>query len=80
MFLLLIVICGQVVRRLVKVIWTDFSLFIFMRHLWNHCCRRFMWLCRFAEAVIGLWFAVRIAVSSANVANAVLSVVGRSAE
>jgi hypothetical protein len=76
---LLIVTCGQLIWQVVEVICTDLSLLIFVRHFWNHRCRRFMCLCKSAVAIRGSRFAKRIAVSSANVARAVLSVVGRSA-
>jgi hypothetical protein len=76
---LLIVTCGQLIWRVVKVICTDLSFLIFVRHFWNHRCSRFMCLCKCAEAIRGSRFAERIAVSSANVARTILSVVGRSA-
>jgi hypothetical protein len=76
---LLIVTCGQLIWRVVKAICTDLSLLILVRHFWNHRCRRFMCLCKSAETIRGSRFAERIAVSSANVARTVLSVVGRSA-
>jgi hypothetical protein len=75
---LLIVTCGQLIWHVVKVICTDLSLLIFVRHFWNHRCSRFMCLYKSAEAIRGSRFAERITVSSANVVRTVLSVVGRS--
>jgi hypothetical protein len=68
---LLIVTCGQLIRRVVKLICTDFSVLIFMRHFWNHICRRFMCFWRSAEDIRGFGFAERTAVSLANVARTV---------
>jgi hypothetical protein len=63
----------------VKVTCLDFPSFIFIFHLRVHFSILWMWICRFAEAVMGFEWLDRMAVSSANVLRAVFGDRGMSA-
>ena len=63
----------------VKVTWTDFVSFAFIRHFFNQNWILFKCVCGLCVAVAGSSCIVRTAVSSAKVAVVLSAVVGKSA-
>jgi hypothetical protein len=63
----------------VKIIWTDFVSFAFIRHFFNHNWILFKCSCRMCVAIAGSSCVVRAAVSSTKLAVVLSAVVGKSA-
>jgi len=63
----------------VKVTWTDFVSFAFIRHFFDHNWILFKCVCSLRVAVAGSSCVIRTAVSSAKVAVVLSAVVGKSA-
>jgi hypothetical protein len=63
----------------VKVTWTDFVSFTFMRHCFNHNWILFKCVWSLCDAMAGSSCVARTAVSSAKVAVELSAVVGKSA-
>ena len=71
--------CGQLPLLSEKVTCLDFSSFIFIFHLRVHFSMLWRRVCKLADAVMGLEWLDRIALSSANVLRAVFGDCGKSA-
>jgi hypothetical protein len=70
---------GQFSLFKVKVIWVDLFSLAFICQRFNHFSNWLRWFWSFLDTVIGFWYEVRIAVSSAEGAVSISSVSGRSA-
>ena len=70
---------GTCILFRVKVTWTDFVSFAFIRHYFNHNWILFKCICSLCVAMAGSSCVVSTAVSSAKVAVVLSAFVGKSA-